>query len=79
MLCSQLLALENDFLAMCCESLLASLRHEDAAIKHRAVDCLRRIAYRGADFAEALAGVVNAGDQELQPTVEGVLVTIRAA
>jgi hypothetical protein len=77
-LCSQLLGLENDFLAMCREPLLASLHHDDSAIRGQAIECLWRIAYRGNDFVEALAGVANAGNQELQPSVEGVLATIRA-
>jgi len=78
-LCAQLLALENNFLAMCREPILANLRHDDDAIKRQAVECLRRIAYRGADFVEALVEWANAGDQELRPTVEAVLTTIQAS
>jgi hypothetical protein len=77
-LCAQLLALENNFLAMCREPILAGLRHEDDVIKRQAVECVRRIAYRGADFVEVLTELATAANQELQPTVEGVLATIRA-
>jgi hypothetical protein len=64
---------------MCREPILANLRHDDDAIKRQAVECLRRIAYRGADFVEALVEWANAGDQELRPTVEAVLTTIQAS
>jgi len=78
-LCIQLLALENDFLAVCRAPILAGLRHEDDAIKRQAVECLRRIAYRGADFVEVLTELATAGTEELQPTVEDVLASIRAS
>ncbi len=56
-LCEQVLAFETHFLGRYQSFLLAELRHPDDAIRHLAIQRLKRIDYGDADVIEALDGL----------------------